>query len=71
MANEVVVAHMRRGQRLSLISALFATSVPILEFIATGNAWPFRLTAVSAVFAWINFIVQTRVLRSVSDVQAG
>jgi len=71
MAIELVVHHLRRAWRWSLVSALFATAVPILEYLGSGNAWPFRLTGACALVAWFNLIVQTRSLRSVSRLRVG
>jgi hypothetical protein len=71
MAIQFAVHHLRRAWRWSLASTLFATSVPILEYLGSGNAWPFWLTGACALVAWFNLIVQTRLLRSVSRLPAG
>jgi hypothetical protein len=71
MSTEIFVRQIRHAWRWAVASTLFGTSVSILEYLASGNAWPFRLTAVCAAVAWINLVIQTRLLRSVSNVGAG
>lgn len=66
MPNDTVAHHLRRAWHWSVVGALLATLVPILEFIARAPAWASLLTTGCAGVAWINLIIQTRLLRSVS-----
>jgi hypothetical protein len=59
---ELLEPHLRRVWRWSLVSALFATAVPLFAYLASGFGWFTCVTAICALIAWVNAIIQTRSL---------
>ena len=71
MSTESVAFHLRRAWRWSAVGVVPATVVPILLYVAHSSRWTIGVTAVGALVAWANLVVQTRILRSVLRSSAG